>query len=167
MQPHKYSQTTIITNQISISLPQIKNTNNKYTILIVDDEPCTRMSIKLTLKRHNFSVFEAEDGIEALTIFKQNLRIIDCVISDITMPNMNGWETLHALRKISPQIPVILSSGFLQENVMNEHHTEIPQAFLQKPYEYSLLLETIETVIKKTKIQLPSHIINIQTQATI
>ncbi|MEI6260188.1 MAG: response regulator, partial [Deltaproteobacteria bacterium] len=70
-----------------------------------------------------------------------------CVLCDLTMPRMDGWETLLVLRKISPDIPVILSSGYDKAQVMAGEHAEWPQAFLGKPYKLNDLRETIQKVI--------------------
>jgi DNA-binding NtrC family response regulator len=67
------------------------------------------------------------------------------------MPRLNGWETLTALRKFSPEIPVILSSGYDEAKVMAEEHTEIPSAFLGKPYQLKGLRETISRVLADQK----------------
>jgi CheY-like chemotaxis protein len=63
------------------------------------------------------------------------------------MPRMDGWDTLAALRKISPEIPVILYSGYDEAHVMAEEHTEIPNALLGKPYQLKGLKETIIRVM--------------------
>jgi CheY-like chemotaxis protein len=96
-------------------------------------------------------VIEAKDGVEAVDVFKQHQNEILCVLSDLTMPRMNGWETLAVLRKLSPDIPVILSSGYDKAKVMAEEHTEIPNAFLGKPYQLKGLRETISRVLADQK----------------
>jgi CheY-like chemotaxis protein len=60
---------------------------------------------------------------------------IRCVLSDLTMPRMNGWDTLVALHKLSPNIPMILSSGYDEAQVMAGEHPKLPNAFLGKPYQ--------------------------------
>jgi CheY-like chemotaxis protein len=60
---------------------------------------------------------------------------------------MNGWETLAALRKLSPDIPVILSSGYDEAQVMTGNYAEQPNAFLGKPYQLKKLEETISRVL--------------------
>jgi CheY-like chemotaxis protein len=100
------------------------------------------------LTRLGFRVLEARDGVEAVTIFKQNQSEIRCVISDLTMPNMDGWETLDALRKLSPDIPVILSSGYDEAQVMAGEHPEPPNAFLGKPYQLKMLGDIINRVLE-------------------
>ena len=62
------------------------------------------------------------------------------------MPRMSGWETLAALRKLAPGIPVILSSGYDDAKVMEGQHSELPQAFLHKPYELKALINAINQV---------------------
>jgi CheY-like chemotaxis protein len=60
---------------------------------------------------------------------------------------MDGWETIEALRKLEPCISVILCSGYSEAQVMSGKHTELPQAFLSKPYEYEKLSQTIFQVL--------------------
>ena len=94
-----------------------------------------------------YRVIEAKDGIEAVEIFQQHQDEIRCVLSDLTMPRMNGWDTLAALRQISPDIPVILSSGYDEAQVMAEEHQERPNAFMEKPYRLHQLKDTIRNTL--------------------
>ena len=103
--------------------------------------------------RIGFEVLIARDGVEAVEIFRENQDDIDLVLSDLSMPRMNGWETLAALRAIRTDIPVILSSGYDEAHVMADNHSEQPQAFLHKPYQKKTLEETIELVLKGNRVQ--------------
>jgi two-component system, cell cycle sensor histidine kinase and response regulator CckA len=118
-------------------------------VLLVDDEPIMRKSIESVLKQSGFMVLTAVDGVDALEIFQQHRDEIGCVLCDLTMPRMNGWETLTALRKLSPGIPVILSSGYSEAQAMAGEHPELPQAFLTKPYGFATLKDTIVRFMKK------------------
>ena len=69
-----------------------------------------------------------------MEVFRQHRDEICCVVCDLTMPRMDGWETLAALRSLLPGIPVVLSSGYDEAQVMAGEHPERPQAFLGKPY---------------------------------
>ena len=81
-------------------------------MLLVEDEELVR-EIGVTMLTHlGFGVLEAKDGIEAVEVFRLHQHEIRCVLCDWSIPRMNGWETLSALRKLSPDIPVILSSGY-------------------------------------------------------
>ena len=77
-------------------------------------------------------------------MFLQHRKEIRLVLSDVSMPRMNGWETLTALRQIAPGIPVILASGYSEEQVMDGTHPEKPQAFLGKPYGFKELRNAIQ-----------------------
>jgi CheY-like chemotaxis protein len=128
-------------------LSQPPKTECGATVLVVDDDEMVR-NMSATMLRHlGFSVIEAKDGIEAVEIFRQHKDEIRCVLSDLTMPRMDGWETLAAMRELSPGIPVILSSGYDEAQVMAGKHTEHPNAFLGKPYQLKGLRETISRVL--------------------
>ena len=77
-----------------------------------------------------FTLLTARDGIEALEVFRQHREDICCVITDLTMPRMDGWETLAALRQLQPTLPVILASGYDKGQVMAAARAERPQACL-------------------------------------
>ena len=121
------------------------------TILLVEDEEMLRSMAAAMLKCLGFSVLEAKDGIEAVAVFQQRQDEIRCVLCDLTMPRMNGWETLTALRKLEPDIPVILSSGYDKAQVMSGDHPEWPQVFLGKPYKLKELRDGIWEALVSTK----------------
>ena len=116
-------------------------------MLVVEDESAVRKMVTLALQRLGFTVLAAEDGVEAVAVFRQHRDEIRCVLCDLTMPRMNGWETLTALRKLAPGIPVILASGYSEAQVMEGDHPELPQAFLSKPYDRKALMNAISQVL--------------------
>jgi len=113
------------------------------TVLLVDDEPMVRKVGEGALTRLGFAVLLAKDGVEAVEVFRQHRDEVRCVLCDLTMPRMNGWETLTALRKLAPGLPVILASGYDRAYVMAGDHPELPQAFLSKPYQLQGLRDAI------------------------
>lgn len=117
------------------------------TVLLVDDEQLVRRTTAVMLKHLGFTVLEARDGSEAVDLFRQHQATIRCVVSDLTMPRMDGWETLAALRRLAPGIPVILASGYDQAQVMAGNHPEWPQAFLGKPYRLAELDDAIRQAL--------------------
>jgi CheY-like chemotaxis protein len=80
-----------------------------YRILIVEDEPSLRQLGKMLFEAQGYEVRAAEDGFEGLAALKQSLP--DIIISDLQMPNMNGFEFLSVVRRRFPAIPVIAISG--------------------------------------------------------
>jgi CheY-like chemotaxis protein len=113
------------------------------TVLLVDDEPMVRKVGEGALTSLGFAVLLAKDGVEAVEVFRQHRDEVRCVLCDLTMPRMNGWETLTALRKLAPGLPVILASGYDRAYVMAGDHPELPQAFLSKPYQFQGLRDAI------------------------
>jgi CheY-like chemotaxis protein len=100
------------------------------------------------INRLGYTVIEAQDGVEAVKLFQERQNEIDCIISDLTMPRMDGWETLAELRKMGADVPVILASGYDKKSVMSGDHPELPQGFLNKPYSISALKEVLMEVIR-------------------
>lgn len=99
-----------------------------YRILVVDDEPCLRDLGKMLLEAQGYEVRCAEDGFEGLAALKQSLP--DIIISDLQMPNMNGFEFLSVVRRRFPTIPVIAISGAFSGAAVPEN--VLADAFFQK-----------------------------------
>jgi len=82
-------------------------------------------------------------------VFRRHAGNIHCILCDLTMPRMGGWETLAALRHLSPGLPVILYSGHDEALVMKGHHPDRPNAFLHKPFTRRDLAAAIRQVLDK------------------
>jgi CheY-like chemotaxis protein len=123
------------------------------TVLLVDDDNLLRHMVAEMLAYLGFTVLTAVDGVEAVELFRQRQADIDCVLCDLTMPRMDGWAALTALRQIAPDIPVILSSGYDEAQVMAGHHPDRPQAFLRKPYQMNKADQVIRQVLAARKMQ--------------
>lgn len=113
------------------------------TVLIVDDEAALRVSLRRRLERLGFTVLEASDGLEATDIFRRHQAAIRLVLCDLTMPHMNGWETLAALRRLSPLVPIVLTSGYDESHVMAHSDGRRVDGFLAKPYEGERLRQVL------------------------
>jgi PAS domain S-box-containing protein len=119
------------------------------TVLLVEDEAALREMTSLALVHFGFTVLQARDGVEAVEIFGQHKDEISCVLSDLTMPRMGGWETISALRAIRHNLPVILASGYDEATVMKGKHPELPDFFLNKPYDINQLGDAIGKAIAR------------------
>jgi PAS domain S-box-containing protein len=118
-------------------------------VLVVDDEPMLRNSTRSILRLLGYEVLEAADGAEAVEVFRQHHDRIRCVLCDLTMPRLDGWATLKALRSIRPDVAVILTSGYDEAQVMAGEQPERPQAFLQKPYASADLKAALAAALKE------------------
>lgn len=126
------------------------NSNDKAAegiVLLVEDEEMVRFITRNLLEHFNYHVVEAKDGEEALELFKIHRQQIKLVICDLVMPGIDGWQTLEALRELSPALPVILASGYDQSLVMKGSHSQLPSAFLSKPYGAKGLQQAISTAL--------------------
>ncbi|HNX74458.1 MAG TPA: response regulator [Candidatus Rifleibacterium sp.] len=115
-------------------------------ILVVEDDQMVRFITTSMLQHFNFEVIEAQDGVEAMQLFDTNPRI-KLVICDLIMPGMDGWQTLAALRKKSARLPFILASGYDDAMALKGSHTDLPQAFLRKPFNSVNLQEAIRLAL--------------------
>jgi len=116
-------------------------------ILLVDDQEMVRKTANAMLTRLGFEVLMAKDGEEAVGLFSELHQTIRLVLTDLTMPRLNGWETLGALRRIRSDIPVILASGYDMNSAFAENQGEQPQAFLSKPYQMNDLKRALAVAL--------------------
>ena len=129
--------------------PQTARPGRPETILVAEDEDIVRELISEYLQNRGYRVIEAEDGRQALEKFRMHRAEIGLVITDLTMPNMDGWETMAAIRELSPELYVILSSGHDEAKVMAGAGSEQPHAFLRKPYDMKDLAREVEKGFRK------------------
>src|SRR6516164_6000228 len=81
------------------------------SVLVVDDEPCFRYSVKALLRKEGFEVIEADDGIDGYDIVQKMGCNIDLLLTDINMPRMDGLELAKVTRDLYPHMPVLLMTG--------------------------------------------------------
>lgn len=120
----------------------------KYTVLVVEDEDKIRDLIVNYLK-DKYYVFEAEDGDEALQIFEE--EHIDLVISDIMMPNVDGWQLLNYIREIS-DVPYILLSGIDDEISQLKGYDLNINDYIPKPFSLNILLKKVDAVFRRDSL---------------
>ena len=121
----------------------------KETVLFVDDDDMVIEGCGEMLTKMGYNVLIARNGKDALEIYKENQHKIDIVIIDMIMPIMNGGETYDRLKKMYPDIKVLLSSG----HSVNGQATEILErgcnGFIQKPFTIEVLSEKIREILGK------------------
>ena len=143
---------TVLPKPVQVPVAPIsENIGRDATVLLIEDEPMLRETLRLALEVFDFTVLTAADGVEGLEILRKQRNTIDCVVCDLTMPRLNGWETLSALRQLKLEIPMILTSGYSEAKAMKGDHPEQPQAFLQKPFVLAKLIDTVSRLIAKRK----------------
>ncbi len=112
-------------------------------VLLVDDEDAVREVAKRLLEREGIRVFSADDGEQAVNMFRQHASEIALVLMDLTMPKMDGEQAFHAIRAISPDATIVLSSGFLDTDAVERLRLHGLAGFMKKPYTRNTLLSEV------------------------
>jgi PAS domain S-box-containing protein len=126
----------------------------KETILLVDDEDMIIDVGQALIEKLGYRVITAKSGREAVTVVKRIGLEIDLVILDMIMPNMDGGKTFDQIRKIYPEIPVILSSGYAIDGQAERIMKRGCNGFIQKPFGVSVLSQKIRHVLDGIKYTL-------------
>jgi PAS domain S-box-containing protein len=113
------------------------------TILLVDDEESVRTLGSRMLERSGFQALTAADGREALEIYRARRGEIALVLLDLTMPDLDGEETFRELRRIDPDVRVVMSSGYTESEITPRFAGKRLTGFLQKPYTLTALMDCL------------------------
>jgi len=120
-------------------------------IMIVDDEDFVTLLAQRVLTDEGYRVVTARDGFQALDIYKKLQNQIGLVILDFTMPIMDGAEVFSELRMIDPQVPVVLSSGFTEQDKLKWMLAKGLRGFIPKPYTQQKLLLQVRSTLDAMK----------------
>ena len=115
---------------------------------MVDDEEVVCEVCAAFAQRLGFQTITAADGEEGLRLFERHADEIDCVLLDLTMPRMDGISALREMKRLRPDIPVILCSGYNEQEATQHFTNEGLAGFLQKPYTLEDLKNKIAPVLK-------------------
>jgi two-component system, cell cycle sensor histidine kinase and response regulator CckA len=117
-------------------------------VMIIDDEEMILKTTQGVLRSSGFETVVVNNGEDAIALFKQEHAGISVVLLDMMMPGMGGDEVLRYLRVIRRDIPVIVTSGYTEEQVMRYFSGRRVSAFLQKPYRSDALIEIVGRVVQ-------------------
>ena len=119
----------------SSALPTRPNERSRRgTILVADDEPTVLATVKLLLGNLGYPVVTATDGQEAVDHFRAAPDGFMAVLLDLTMPQLNGAEALREIRRLNSSVPVLVMSGFSEQDVLNRLKGLGPVEILHKPF---------------------------------
>lgn len=113
------------------------------TILLVEDEEQITLIAKTMLQALGFAVIGAANGREALELYRENVADISLVVTDIGMPVMDGYELFRELKKLNPELPIVISSGFGDSVVTSRLPREEIAGLVSKPYNFEQLREVL------------------------
>jgi PAS domain S-box-containing protein len=119
------------------------------TILVVEDEDTLRAAVCKILRRSGITVFEASNGETAVELFRANTEIINVVLLDLTLPGMHGSEILRELRRMRPNVKVVITSAYSQDWALASAGEQQPWLYIRKPFHFRELAE----VLRKAGLQ--------------
>jgi PAS domain S-box-containing protein len=129
----------------------VQHTSEKghETVLIVDDEKDIRRISGRILENNGYRVMTAGSGEEALDVFKEDGDRIQLVILDLGMPGMGGRKCLEELMKIDPEVKVLVSSGYIQDEYDMKTGLDGASGFIPKPFKQEEMINTIKKILSE------------------
>jgi two-component system cell cycle sensor histidine kinase/response regulator CckA len=117
------------------------------TVLLVEDEEPLRRATVEFLRLRGYTVLEARDGVDALSVSKNHGSTIHLAVTDVVMPHMSGGELARELEMLSPQTRVLFVSGYAGQTVLDHKVVDVENNFLQKPFTLRQLASKVRTVL--------------------
>jgi two-component system cell cycle sensor histidine kinase/response regulator CckA len=144
--PPQGTATSVYPAEQSFTLQPISQTS-VGSILIIDDEDVVRRAARATLEHFGYIVFEASDGRDGADLFSRLHDRISAVLLDLTMPRMDGHEVWRYIRRVRPDMKIIVSSGFDEAEALKQFTEATGLEFIQKPYTASALVRKIRAAL--------------------
>ncbi|MBO4303987.1 MAG: response regulator [Lentisphaeria bacterium] len=123
------------------------------TILLVDDQETVWDFLIEALQNLGYSVILAENGLDAVEICRENPGEIDLVLLDMIMPKLGGHGAFYQIRAMDPNIKILLSSGFVAQEAVDDLLANGAAGFLPKPHRIKTLAEEIRRILDEKKAQ--------------
>ncbi|MEK7788489.1 MAG: ATP-binding protein, partial [Planctomycetota bacterium] len=130
----------------TVGIPPTRGTE---TILLAEDEESVRRLIRDVLKESGYKVIEAVDGEEAVSKFMENKDTIDLLLLDVVMPKMSGREAYEIIKKVKPEIKLLMTSGYSADFISKKRMLEEGLNFLAKPMSPANLLKKVREALDK------------------
>src|SRR5438552_11954234 len=123
----------------------------KHSILVVDDEPMALELLHSVLTDAGYEVSVAQSGFECLDLIRRNGTSYDLVLTDLSMPLMDGEETFDRLRQIAPTAKVVLMAGFVDSGRLEKMMSNGLSGFVGKPFAAVEILSVVTSVLSAAK----------------
>jgi two-component system cell cycle sensor histidine kinase/response regulator CckA len=124
---------------------------------LVDDDDLVRAVLKQFLEASGSCVFEASNGPDALEGLARQSDAVDVVVLDMVMPNMDGAEVFDRLRDRWSTLPVLICSGYMQDDAMRRFEEAKHCRFLSKPFESEELVSTLAELLSEVAVKVEMH----------
>lgn len=135
----------------AVAVPAVETDTRSLSVLVIDDEPFVRETLTEMLSELTHKVVATDGGREALAQFKA--QTFDLVFTDLAMPEMDGWATARALRKLRPEVPVVLVTGYGATAKPPSGELDLISGIICKPFDFAQVSETIARVVGRRPLQ--------------
>ncbi|HEX5835835.1 MAG TPA: response regulator, partial [Pyrinomonadaceae bacterium] len=160
----KVAQTPIVKRELADETPEPKHVvvvaqTGELTpkrLLVVDDEDFVRDLLKEILEGENCEVELAQDGTEALALFRE--REFDAVFTDVGMPGMSGWELAREIRQLNGHIPIAIITGWGEVVGSNEQRAAGVDWVLAKPFTADRIAELVREINCRPNTARPENV---------
>jgi two-component system cell cycle sensor histidine kinase/response regulator CckA len=125
------------------------------TVLLVEDEDALRRASAEFLRLRGYTVLEARDGVDALSVSKNHGSTIHFTVTDVVMPHMSGGQLAKELKMLRPETRVLFVSGYAGQTVVDHKVVDVENNFLQKPFTLKQLAGKIRTVLEHNHNAVP------------
>ena len=128
------------------------------TVLLVEDEEALRRATAEFLTLRGYTVLEARDGLDALSVTKNHGSTIHLAVTDVVMPHMSGGQLANELDTLRPETRVLFVSGYAGQTVLDHKVVNVENNFLQKPFTLTQLAHKVRAVLDHGPNSVPTHL---------
>jgi two-component system cell cycle sensor histidine kinase/response regulator CckA len=148
---HLYFPVQLLKSEVFYKAPQSEKDirGGTETLLLVEDEEALRELVRSILVEQGYKVLTARDGKEAMDVFISKRNEIALVVSDMGLPKLTGYDLFLEMKRVHPQVKMVIASGYLEPELKAEVFGAGVQEFIQKPYTPKALLDTVRTILDK------------------
>jgi len=128
--------------------PELPLGQGELVLVVEDEDPIREVTIS-TLEKYGYNVLAADDGADAVALYAQNKDKINVILMDMMMPVMDGEASIRVIRRINPEVKVIVVSGLADKDKLAKLERTHAHILLQKPYTANRLLKAIHEVLSE------------------
>jgi DNA-binding NtrC family response regulator len=132
------------------SIESIVYKGNNETILVADDEPIIREIVKNILDEANYKSIIVDNGFDAVKYYEAMQKSISLVLIDMSMPEMNGLETVKKMIEINPDVKAIICSGFKHDDIETQTNELKLASIVEKPFTLYKLSKVLYEVLNNS-----------------
>lgn len=139
----------VLDQPVSPEAPVIKaeGVRGTETVLLVEDEEALRRATAEFLTLRGYTVLQARDGLDALSVTKNHGSTIHLAVTDVVMPHMSGGQLAKELDTLRPETRLLFVSGYAGQTVLDHKVIDVETNFLQKPFTLTQLANKVRTVL--------------------